>query len=417
MTSPHRSRPSPLRRAGRGRRLATGLLAAGTALTLVAGCSSGGEEESAAGGAGSALTCPIPVAPMAIAVGARANAPSGDLPAGVRGAATAVVAGASDQGGEPRFSVVDVDGRPAVTAAQAYRTDAANAIAAEDDQNAFLSALGQEIAKVRAQTPEVNDLAALDVAGRAVAGTRPGTVVLVDSGLSTTAPLDFRQAGQLDAPVADTVAFLRASNALPNLKGATVVLAGLGDTAPPQAALSPAQRANLVALYTGIAQAAGAACVTVVQEPRSGEAPSDVPAVSTVVVPPPPTITPGKASVLPDDGSVGFKPDTAEFRDRTAAGGVLRPFADYVKNPPTRRLALTGTSARAGTTASQVELSTRRAEAVKALLVELGAPADRITTKGVGSAFPGYVNDVGPGGRQLPGPATANRKVIVEPSG
>ena len=66
---------------------------------------------------------------------------------------------------------------------------------------------------------------------------------------------------------------------------------------------------------------------------------------------------------------------------------------------------------------SQVDLSTQRAEAVKALLVEAGAPADRITTSGVGSQFPGYVNDVGPGGKQLPGPATTNRKVLVEPTG
>jgi OmpA-OmpF porin, OOP family len=136
-----------------------------------------------------------------------------------------------------------------------------------------------------------------------------------------------------------------------------------------------------------------------------------------VDVPPPPTITPGQTTALPDDNSVGFQPDTAEFRDRNAARAVLTPFAQFLIESPSRRIALTGTSARAGTEAGQVDLSTRRAEAVKALLVELGAPADRISTRGVGSRFPGYVNDVGPGGRQLPGPASANRTVIVEPSG
>jgi outer membrane protein OmpA-like peptidoglycan-associated protein len=270
---------------------------------------------------------------------------------------------------------------------------------------------------VRAQSPEADVLGALGLAGRSVQGARAGTVVLVDSGLSTVAPLDFRQAGLLDAPVADTVGFLRDHQALPDLSGATIVLAGLGDTAAPQAALDTAQRGELVSLWKGIAQAAGATCVAVVDEPRSGDAPSDVPPVSTVAVPPPPTITPGKATSLPDDGSVGFRPDTAEFRDRAAAGGVLAPFADYLKGGPTRRLALTGTTARAGSTASQVQLSTQRAEAVKALLVELGASPAQITTKGVGSAFPGYVPDVGPDGKQLPGPASQNRQVIVEPSG
>ena len=240
-------------------------------------------------------------------------------------------------------------------------------------------------------------LTALDLAGRSAGGNRPGTVVLVDSGLSTVAPLDFRQRGLLDAPPDETVEALRANNALPGLQGETVVLAGLGDVAEPQPALSPAQRSSLVALWTAIATAGGASCVAVVDEPRGGDAPSDAPAVSVVDVPPPPTITPGQTTALPDDNSVGFQPDTAEFRDRNAARAVLTPFAQFLTESPSRRIALTGTSARAGTEAGQVDLSTRRAEAVKALLVELGAPAERISTRGVGSRFPGYVNDVGPG--------------------
>ena len=411
------TRSGPRRRSTRS----AGALATGAALLLVAACSSGGDSGgggSGGSGGGAPLSCPVPVAPMAIAVGVRANSPAGDLPAAVRQAATQVVSGASDQKKQPRFTLVDVDGRPSVSGSATYSTDAGNSIAAQDDQNAFLQSLGRAVSGIKAQSPEVNDLAALDVAGRAVAGgSPPGTVVLVDSGLQTTAPLDFRQSGQLDAPPADTINFLRQSRALPMLEGTTVILAGIGDTASPQEALSPAQRQSLVALWTGIAKASGAACVAVVPEPRSGEAPADAPPVSVVPVPPPPTVVPGKPTALPDDGSVGFQPDTAEFRDRAAASAVLTPFAQYLSASPTRRLALTGTSARAGTMESQVDLSTRRAEAVKQLLVEAGAPADRISTTGVGSQFPGYVNDLGPGGRQLPGPATTNRKVVVVPSG
>ena len=405
----------------RVRRPAVALLAAGAAMVLATSCSSGSEADagSGGGGGGAPLSCPVPVAPMAIAVGVPANAPAGQLPAQVRGAAQTVVAGASDQNRQPRFSIVSVDGRPAVTNSASYSTDAGNAIAATDDQNAFLGALGQELSneKVAARDPEVDTLGALDVAGRAVAGTQPGTVVLVDSGLSTVAPLDFRQSGLLDAPAQETVDFLRSTNALPALQGTTVVLSGLGDTAPPQTPLSSAQRSSLIALYRGIAQAAGAACVAVVDEPRAGDPPDGAPEVSTVTVPPPPAVTPGQATALPDDGSVGFQPDTAEFRDRNAARGVLTPFSQFLTEGPQRRLALTGTSARAGSMASQVALSTRRAEAVKALLVEAGAPADRISTEGVGSDFPGYVVDQGPDGKQLPGPASTNRKVIVVPSG
>jgi outer membrane protein OmpA-like peptidoglycan-associated protein len=353
---------------------------------------------------------------MAIAVSGRAASPEPGLPSSVQQAAISVVAGAADQKAQPKFTVVNLDGRPTVAGSDTYRTDAGNGIAAQDDQNAFLSGLGKAISQVRAQSPEADVLGAMSLAGRSVQGGRPGTVVLVDSGLSTVAPLDFRQEGLLDAPAQDTVEFLRSHQALPALNGATVVLAGLGDTAAPQTPLDTAQRSGLVALWKGIAQASGAGCVAVVDEPRSGDAPTDVPPVSAVPVPPPPTITPGTATTLPDDGSVGFQPDTAEFRDRAAARGVLTPFAAFLKQGPTRRIALTGTSARAGTLAGQVALSTQRAEAVKALLVELGASPDQIATKGVGSQFPGYVNDVGPDGKQLPGPASTNRTVIVIPS-
>ncbi len=197
-------------------------------------------------------------------------------------AAISVVAGAADQKVQPKFTVVNLDGRPTVAGSDTYKTDAGNAIAAQDDQNAFLSGLGKAIGQVRAQSPEADVLGALNLAGRSVQGGRPGTVVIVDSGLSTVAPLDFRQQGLLDAPVQDTVGFLRANQALPALNGATVILAGLGDTATPQAPLDTAQRTELVDLWKGVAQAAGASCVAVVDEPRSGDAPSDVPPVSTV---------------------------------------------------------------------------------------------------------------------------------------
>ncbi|MDD7940830.1 OmpA family protein [Actinomycetospora lutea] len=389
---------------------------------LLAGCSSGDEGGGGfSGGGGGALSCPVPVGPMAFAVSGRANSPEPGLPQAVQDATVSVLTRAVDQDVRPRITLINLDGRPTSAGSDTYSSDAGNGIAAEDDRNQFLSGFGEALTGVRAQAPEADVLSALDLAGRSAGtggqGNRPGTVVLVDSGLSTVAPVDFRQRGLLDAPPAETVEALRANNALPGLQGVTVVLAGLGDVAEPQAALSPAQRSSLVGLWTAIAEAGGASCIAVVDEPRGGDAPSDVPSVSLVDVPPPPTITPGRTTALPDDNSVGFRPDTAEFRDRNAARGVLLPFAQFLQESPTRRLALTGTSARAGTPQGQVDLSTRRADAVKALLVELGAPADRISTRGVGSQFPGYVDDVGPDGRQLPGPASANRTVIVEPTG
>jgi outer membrane protein OmpA-like peptidoglycan-associated protein len=68
----------------------------------------------------------------------------------------------------------------------------------------------------------------------------------------------------------------------------------------------------------------------------------------------------------------------------------------------------------AGTAEYRLRLSQQRANAVRDLLVSLGAPADRIGTQGLGSDFPGYVKDRDAQGNLDPIPAAQNRQVIIE---
>ncbi|MDQ5855064.1 MAG: OmpA family protein [Actinomycetota bacterium] len=96
------------------------------------------------------------------------------------------------------------------------------------------------------------------------------------------------------------------------------------------------------------------------------------------------------------DGTVGFVPDQAVFRDPGQARAVLTDYAREIANG--RRALLTGTTASAGTSEYRLRLSQQRADAVRDLLVSLGAPADRIGTQGLGSDFPGYVKDRDPQG-------------------
>ena len=76
-----------------------------------------------------------------------------------------------------------------------------------------------------------------------------------------------------------------------------------------------------------------------------------------------------------------------------------------------------GTTSSAGAREGRLQLSLQRAEAVKASLVELGAPAELLETVGVGDEWPGYVVDRDTSDRLLPGPAARNRSVIVELAG
>jgi OOP family OmpA-OmpF porin len=316
----------------------------------------------------------------------------------------------------PAITVIDVDGKPAVLRSDGFSSQTPEP-GFERDRDAFVVGLGEAIDKVRAKSGQVDDLAALDRAARAVKDQGGGVVVLLDSGLQTVAPLDFRQPGLLDADAKTVVGFLKGSGALPDLTNDTVVLDGIGDVADPQPSLDVRRQQHLVDLYVQIAKAAGADCVAVLHHPNTGAAPPGVPVVDTVAVPPPTTFSVGPGPVvLPDDNTVGFQPDSDQFRDSAAAAVALRPLADWIKASPTGRLQLTGTTARLGDKAGQVDLSRRRAERVRDTLVSLGADQNRVTADGVGSYFPGYQPDQGPNGTLLPGPAQQNRQVIVTPS-
>lgn len=112
------------------------------------------------------------------------------------------------------------------------------------------------------------------------------------------------------------------------------------------------------------------------------------------------------------DGTVGFVPDQAVLKDPAAARAVLADYAKAIKDG--RRALLTGTTASDGTPEYRRQLSEKRAGAVRDLLVGLGAPADRISTRGLGSDFPGYVPDRDAQGNLDPIPAAQNRQVIIE---
>ncbi|MDQ3154218.1 MAG: hypothetical protein M3R63_21705, partial [Actinomycetota bacterium] len=169
--------------------------------SLLAGCGAGPQPTGAgAAGGSSSISCPVPDGPIAVAVSGRANSPVSALPP----VTEQIVSGAVEQvgidGAGPRLTLVGIDGRPEPLGSEAFTPRSQNDIAVGRERRAFLDSFRQSVAAVRAKTPEVDDLAALDVAARAARDGAPaGTVVFVDSGLQTVAPLDFRQPGVLDA--------------------------------------------------------------------------------------------------------------------------------------------------------------------------------------------------------------------------
>ncbi len=341
---------------------------------------------------------------LAVIVGAHSNMVAPSLVTAVRDE----IDTASDLGSP--VTVIVPDGAPTASAPLELAARNDNPLYKQDQVNQ----LSNLIDSTRADTPEVDLLAALALAARSVTdAVGPRTIIVLDSGLQTTGALRFQDSGGalLDANPAEVVDLLRRTQQLPDLTGLRVVFTGLGDTAPPQQPLPAPARAVLVDLWTAIVEAAGGSAQ--VQEaplPNTrtleGLPPVSVVPVAVRSIGPVPSVT-----VL-RDGTVGFLPDQAVFRDPGQAREVLADYAREIQHGTTA--VLTGTTASAGTKAGRLQLSRDRAHAVRDLLISLGAPADRIEARGVGSDFPGYVPDRDPQGNLDPVAAAQNRQVIIE---
>lgn len=103
-------------------------------------------------------------------------------------------------------------------------------------------------------------------------------------------------------------------------------------------------------------------------------------------------------------GDVLFNVDQA----RLTEGGLrtARKLADVLIQNPDRSVLIEGFTDSTGSTAHNLELSQRRAEAVRVALMEMGASGNRVATRGYGEAYPVAGNDSA-GNRQL------NRRVEI----
>lgn len=394
------------------RTTAGGVSAALTA-TILAGCGGGG------GVTGSAAELPSCLAlkqPVALAVGARSNSPMPVLSAAV----TTVVNNAINAG--QRVTVVRLDGNPHVVFSQAFNPQGANSESRKTDYNQYVANLNQILqgtqqpaTDIRAQAPQADVLSALDIAASEV--PPGGNVVLMDSGLQTTAPLDFSSGLLNDDPQTIADYLKHAGELPPDLRGRRIYFVSLGWTASPQPELGVPDRDKVEQIWADIARDARASCVGFDNSADTQSAVPGRPRV-TVVTPPPPPQPPVACAVidLGDANHVGFDFDSTTFRDPAGARATLQKLADVMLRTG-ESVTLTGSTSSEGSNGYNLRLSRRRAEAVKAMLVQLHVPASRITTFGDGSHLPGRVNDRGPHGQLLIGPAIKDRKVVARLTG
>jgi outer membrane protein OmpA-like peptidoglycan-associated protein len=119
---------------------------------------------------------------------------------------------------------------------------------------------------------------------------------------------------------------------------------------------------------------------------------------------------------LNDSDNVGFVVDTTAFLHPAAAHATIQQIADVMVRTGESVL-LTGSTSSEGSESFNLTLSLQRTDAVASVLEQDGVPASRITTRGAGSHLPGRLNDIGPNGQLLIGPAIADRKVVAKLTG
>jgi outer membrane protein OmpA-like peptidoglycan-associated protein len=344
----------------------------------------------------------FPGGALAIVVGAHANAPAPQLAGGASAAVDMAVAQGS------YLSIVVADGLPYQPSEPALLSGGA-----ADRQRVL-----DDVASAAPRSPESDLLGALQLAAGSIA-EQPGPhqIVVVDSGLSTSGPLEFTEPGMLDAEpqyVADRLGDL---HQLPDLHGTTVLFQGLGETAEPQAALDAAHRAHLTDIWTTLARKAGAVTVAVEGPPAAPAAPATQPALAAVsTVTPTPEMTCAGNRVTISGGRLDFPRDSDVFVDLHAAVEALRPLAEQMTTGHLTAV-VSGTSAAVGTPEGRDKLSENRAQAVANVLLGLGVVMTQLHVQGLGSDFPEYTPDHDDAGNLLPGAAALNDRVFIQFSG
>lgn len=404
MTTPTAS-PSPARR----------LITAGaTALALtLTGCSAPADPER------ECLPVALPQAAQALImiVGTHAGTPAPNVP----GTAAPLLQATLAAGNPVR--VIALDGTPALLELPATRPVSRNtcdgfATTLAGATNAVIGAV-----KAAAADSDGNDMySSLDLAGKIAHanGWNNATILVIDSGLAERprSPINFAQPGMTTADAEQVSTFALASQPL-DLSGLTVDFQGLGQTAPPQLPLSPAEQIVVAEIWPGIATKAGAADVRVTPVPRTGPGP-DTPYVTAltpvaavdIFTPPTPT---APTTLTLGEADVHFASNKADLTDPAAAEKRLAPVVAWLAADPTHKVTLYGRTDSAGGHDYNLDLGTRRAETVKASILRADPDInhDQITTVGQGYDFEGFIPDKRPDGSLDPVKASKNRHVLV----
>lgn len=321
-------------------------------------------------------------------------------------------------------SAVVVDGDPFLAFNYTIKEPDANVDSAKKKQIATgnTDQIMSDLSNLAGKSPEVDLLSAIQLSAdmlRSTESTTEKTMLIYDSGLSTTGMLDFAAQNLIDVPVESIVAQLKAIHEIPDLTDVHVLWLGCGEVCGEQQKLSEDYKHKLKAIWEEVLIEGGASDVDFQYSESSGEEPdTELPDCSTVpVIEEPMDIDKDEMPEITrwdGESSVRFQGDLAEFVDVAAAKEDLRPAAEYLAVNPTESVYIFGMTATITGGGSGIELAEARANACKDVLKEYGVNDKQITVVGLGQIDnPLRVDDVDANGNQIEELAQKNRAVVM----
>ena len=288
----------------------------------------------------------------------------------------------------------------------------------QDILNTQFEEINTFIGGLRPQAPECDILKAINISADNLAD-RSGvkSLVIMDSGLSTTGLLDFRSADVASLKIDEIIGALQSKKAIPNLEGVDVSWYGMGQTTDPQIEPSSEYKYVLEELWTAILKEAGAKSVHIAREILEDVEldRSDFPKVSPVDCKLEESIIASlDEPMVFGQEKIKFKSDSAELlTNKKDVEARLKPIVDFMNENSQEKILLAGTTAKYGSQKSCEDLSLKRCETIKTILVSMGIEEARIRLLGLGYENPFYQNDLKADGSQDEVLAVKNRTVIV----
>ncbi len=283
------------------------------------------------------------------------------------------------------------------------------------------AAIVAECASAKAITPEVDLLAAVKTGANDLHSAKESRklMCIYDNGICTAGLLNLLKGDVLKSDHGAVIDQLKALHALPDLSGVKVLWIGLGCTAGEQCKVPDSYQYALKTLWKAIIEASGGS-IEFDTTPVQGQEGGGLPHVSAV-----PFIedslniefTSPEALDNPvafDEKTIKFIGDRADFVDKAAAMEVLKPIASILMSHPETEIIIAGTTASTGDAGDCIDLSLRRANACRDILVEFGVSEHQIRCIGLGRAENFLrVNDINPDGTLNDKLASLNRAIYI----